>query len=429
MQLKEFSELCRSNARFLILFPLILAVIVLVVTSLFVPDTYTATASIIVAGSASNEDGALSASDIAGLLSSEQIKRSAGKMLGKGDTSSIDVSVSTESGANVVGLSVTGTEADRPDEIAQALVESLTQELDRANTPDALRLVGDVNLPDDSSGPNRLLYPVFALIAGLIASTCFIVMRDALDGSVKDERILESAADASVISRIPFYKKQPNPEQFRLQLERIVANLQLVDPGHAVKCIAICSAVDGEGKTFVATSLARLLASEGRRVLLVDSGTNDEGAFATLGVKPRHSLKDAIEGLCGIKHVIVLTRTKNLSVLSCGSGTVDACSIFLSEGFRTSISQLRDAFDYVIFDTPSLIDQANGAALGHAVDAIVLLVGWRFAETGEFEMAIDQLGMAGVKPKGLVINGIGAPYHHTRHARVRKPRAAYGNAS
>ena len=405
------------NIGFLALFPLLLVLCTVAVATVLLSDTYTATASIIVSNAVSGDGNGLSASDIADLISSEQVRQSAAQKMGRSSLSSVSVNVSTGSGESIVGLSVTGAEDDRPDEVARALVGALSTELGDANVSGSLRLVGDVQMPESPSSPNRALYAAFAWIAGMTAAICLIVMHDTLDDTVKDERAIEHATDAPIIGRVPFVNGRKGFSGVRLQLEKAIANLQLSDPARTVKFISVCSSTDEEGKTFVSLGFARLLAANGRRVLLVDCGTGDARALSELGVKPRYGIDDVLYGRCSINHAVVQTRTQNLYVLDGSSLSVDAYRLLATEQLKASIQKLRNSFDYVIFDTPALLERAHGAALGRVVDVTILVVRWRFTRTDELNEALSQLELAQVWPAGLIINSLGSPSRETRRAR------------
>ena len=64
-------------------------------------------------------------------------------------------------------------------------------------------------------------------------------------------------------SRIPSLVEAINSLKFSLELS---------DPDHPVKAVAVTSAVPEEGKTTLAISLARVVAASGKKVILIMDG-------------------------------------------------------------------------------------------------------------------------------------------------------------
>ena len=69
-----------------------------------------------------------------------------------------------------------------------------------------------------------------------------------------------------------------------------------MDGVHAVQVIAVTGGKGGVGKTTVAVNLSLALAELGRRVVLLDGDLGLANIDALLGLLPRYTLADLIEG-------------------------------------------------------------------------------------------------------------------------------------
>ena len=77
-----------------------------------------------------------------------------------------------------------------------------------------------------------------------------------------------------------------------------------MDSGHFVQVLAVTSGKGGVGKTAVAVNLSLALAELGRRVVLLDADLGLSNIGVLLGVTPRYTLADLLEGRCELADVL-----------------------------------------------------------------------------------------------------------------------------
>lgn len=93
-----------------------------------------------------------------------------------------------------------------------------------------------------------------------------------------------------------------------------------------VYTIAVTSGKGGVGKTSISVNLALLLARGGRRVRLVDADFGLANAEVLLGVKPRYTLNDVLQGAVDVRDAWV-EAPGGVSLLSSGSGLEEIANI------------------------------------------------------------------------------------------------------
>ena len=74
---------------------------------------------------------------------------------------------------------------------------------------DAVNIIDRASVPDNPSGPNRVMYTAVALLAGLFVAIAIIVLQDMLDTTVK------SGDDAEELLGIPVLGRMPKPKKVR----------------------------------------------------------------------------------------------------------------------------------------------------------------------------------------------------------------------
>lgn len=173
------------------------------------------------------------------------------------------------------------------------------------------------------------------------------------------------------------------------------------------KVIQVTSPNMGDGKTTLITNLAVSIAQSGRRVLLVDADLRRPRVHRAFGLSSKIGLSEVIAGTAELDEAIQITVAPNLSVLPCGRRPQNPAELLTSSRFEDLIDDLRDAFDYVLVDTPPLLAVSDPCIVAPRVDGLILTV--RLSKNGRpaAERAADLVASLKVNCIGVVVNGVG----------------------
>jgi flagellar biosynthesis protein FlhG len=124
--------------------------------------------------------------------------------------------------------------------------------------------------------------------------------------------------------------------------------------------IAIISGKGGVGKTVITANLAAALASNGRRILIVDADLGLANLDIILGLDPRFTIKEILNGARAPEEVIMHTN-KGFDLLPAGSGMAEgtALTVELVEKVESLLNTLESRYDAILFDA--------GAGIGDVV--------------------------------------------------------------
>lgn len=157
-----------------------------------------------------------------------------------------------------------------------------------------------------------------------------------------------------------------------------------------VKTLLFTSAGLGEGKSTVVINLAIALAQDGKRVLLVDSDLRKPIIAARLGL-PREpglsevlvggtpwreavrSVTDLMLGSLGVDCVMNTPGLDNLNVLASGAIPPNPAEFLNSKRLKDLILEMREEYDFVLFDTPPILPISDAVTVGSRVDGAVLV--------------------------------------------------------
>jgi capsular exopolysaccharide synthesis family protein len=184
---------------------------------------------------------------------------------------------------------------------------------------------------------------------------------------------------------------------------RIRTNLQFARPDKKIHSLAISSAEKGEGKSTTSSNLAIAMASAGKRTLLVDADLRRPRAHSLLGLDREpglsHLLYDDDLDITAFE-----TDVDSLWVLPAGETVPNPAELLSSQRMRDLIENLKDRFDYVIFDTPPVLLFSDALGLASRCDGTILVASARSTDGRAFDHAVDLLNDVEADILGAVLN-------------------------
>jgi capsular exopolysaccharide synthesis family protein len=160
----------------------------------------------------------------------------------------------------------------------------------------------------------------------------------------------------------------------REQYRRLAAVLHDAQTNTGLNVIMIASALSGEGKTLTASNLALTLSeSYQKRVLLIDADLRKPTLHQVFKINTTLGLTTGLEAGNDAK-LTVHQVSPRLSVLPAGRPTSDPMAGLISDRMRQLIDEAKEAFDWVIVDTPPIVLLPDANLLAAMVQATVLVI-------------------------------------------------------
>jgi capsular exopolysaccharide synthesis family protein len=202
------------------------------------------------------------------------------------------------------------------------------------------------------------------------------------------------------------------PPQVVEEYRRLGALIHHMQLERGVRVVMVTSAVAGEGKTLTATNLAIVLsASYGRQVLLIDADLRRPSLHQVFNTVSLAGLGDILSGVGEVPPLVQIT--PKLTLLTAGRPNADPLGGLTSDRMRQLLQEARDAFDFVIIDTPpvGLLTDAN--LLASMVDVALLVVRATSTPYDLVKRAADAIGRHRIA--GVVLNRAEPTYGHNYH--------------
>jgi capsular exopolysaccharide synthesis family protein len=182
------------------------------------------------------------------------------------------------------------------------------------------------------------------------------------------------------------------------------ALLYLAVDGKRPRVLLITSAVPNEGKSTVATNLARTMALGGSKVLLIDADLRKGHIHERLKLNAKPGLSELLKQPEQLAQLIQATDLPNFSFLSRGSYSRHPGDLFLSPAFDHILAQARAGYDYVIIDCSPVFAADDSSTLAPKADGTLFVVRSRFSHAREVREALELLFQRQARVLGLVLN-------------------------
>ncbi len=161
-------------------------------------------------------------------------------------------------------------------------------------------------------------------------------------------------------------------DEFRV-LSLLVRDLT-IQKGNTV--LNICSALRGEGKSFVALNLAIGLARLGVRVLLVDADLRQPTLQECFARKPLHGLTSYLGETADLETCIYNTALPTMCVVPAGGAARSAAELVGGAAMGRFMAAAKELYHdgIVIVDGPPLLAASEARILASLADAILMVV-------------------------------------------------------
>jgi Mrp family chromosome partitioning ATPase len=195
------------------------------------------------------------------------------------------------------------------------------------------------------------------------------------------------------------------PTRVASSLRYFLARVQLHGTRGLPRRLALTSALAGEGVTYVARSVAAVVAYDTpASIAVVDLNWRrpSRGREAN-SVEEPPGLADAVENGVPVDQVIVPTSNPRLSLVPAGAVPVARRPALAGgEALAGVLDELEARFDHLLLDLPPVLASSEAMNLAQLADAYVLVVQQGATADAQVEAALEE--MRGADALGVILN-------------------------
>jgi capsular exopolysaccharide synthesis family protein len=258
--------------------------------------------------------------------------------------------------------------------------------------------------------PNKTVNIVLGLIFGLIMGIGLAFFIEYLDTSVKTIDDVERTFQAPVLGVIPQnigYLVDEGAESKHAEAYRVLrTNLLFSRKADTLNTIVVVSAGAGEGKSTTTINLATVFAQAGNRVLIVDSDLRRPTLHKLFKVANNLGLTNFLLKQNTIAEIVQTTPVPNLDFMASGKLPNSSMGILGSAQMKEMISELKQRYDFIFFDSPPILGVSDASILASEVDLVMQVIQYRRYPQPMTIRAKQMIEKVGGNFVGIVLNNI-----------------------
>jgi succinoglycan biosynthesis transport protein ExoP len=293
---------------------------------------------------------------------------------------------------------------------AGGLYGVLLQKLNETNIAASLQN-NNVRLLDRAVVPTRPVWPrkrrlaLVSLLAGLALGAGWVLLRDALDNTIKDGDDIERRLHVELLASIPRYGKD-DAALATEAYQNLRTGILFQRRGEQGNVVLVTGAAPGEGKTTTLLNLGRLLAAAGEPTVLVDCDLRRAHLHTRLDLPREPGFTDYFVRTMELSDLIRTTRHKNLSLVPAGPLPPNPPAILARPELRTVLDQLRRHFRWILVDSPPVAAVTDALLLAQQADSTVLVVQQNKVDRLVLKRAVASLRKVTPHLVGAVLNAV-----------------------
>ena len=231
------------------------------------------------------------------------------------------------------------------------------------------QVVQPATVPSTPVSPRPARNAALAFVVALLLAVGLVFLLDRLDRRVRDPEDLATLTGTPLLGEVPsaaFSKRASSPvvrEAFRM----LRTNLTYFNVDRPLGSILVTSPLREEGKTTVATNLAKAMAQAGQDVIFVDADLRRAEVGPGLG--------DVLAGERDVDDVMGEMEIwgGRLRILPSGTPPPNPSALISSDAMRTLLARLVEKADVVVIDTPPMLMVSDAIPLLGQVSGVVLV--------------------------------------------------------
>lgn len=238
-----------------------------------------------------------------------------------------------------------------------------------------------------------------ALRAGLITEDD---LRSALAKQYDYPHLLPGTGGISTEIVVAYEPLHPRAEELRALRTQLMIRWSHAEVRH--RLLAIASPGPGEGRSYVAASLAVAFSQLGERTLLIDADMRAPRQHRIFDVPDRIGLSAVLSGRADRGAVVRVSKFGTLSLLPAGAPPPNPQELLSRHALATLLEELRTEFDVILFDTPPAKRYADAQSVAFRAGSVMVLARKDRTRLADTTGVIRQLSGTGARIVGTVLN-------------------------
>lgn len=188
-------------------------------------------------------------------------------------------------------------------------------------------------------------------------------------------------------------------------IKTLRTNIQFT--GRDIKTIMFTSCFPNEGKSDTLIQLAKEIGKAGKKVLLIDADMRKSSYIRRYRVRQTvKGLSQYLSGQAEQAAIYYSTNFENMDMIFAGPMAPNPSELLEEKAFDELLAAARQAYDYILIDTPPVLSITDAAIVARKCDGAVLVIESGRVKYRDAQKAQEQLKKSGCSVLGAVLNKV-----------------------
>lgn len=317
----------------------------------------------------------------------------------------------------VLRINCTTGNAQLSADICNAVVDVAPAEIIRVVNAGNIEVIDYAETPYGPDYRNPSRRGMLGALAGGMLAAAILVLLFLLNHKVAEAEELTEAYTPPVLSSVVREKKKgKGPGTFVLDRNsplltsesyaKLRMNLLYTLVNKENKVIAVTSAISGEGKSTITANLAIACAISGKRVLLIDGDMRRASQQAIFDYdKDLPGLSEVLIGSCKWWDVVLSDERENLNILPTGHLPPNPAELLALPETAELLAETQQQFDLVLIDLPPINIVSDPLMVSSHVAGCLMVVRQGYSDHREIRKALSSAELTGMDVLGFIFYG------------------------
>ncbi len=311
------------------------------------------------------------------------------------------------------------TDRERYNELVEQLI-TLESQADM-QSPSA-RVISPAQVPLEPSFPKRKMIIAGGFVGSSMLSIMLAFLIDSLGTRIRSGERMEQMLGLRNFAYIPRLAssggkhvsdplsemKQRSQSLFAEAVRTLFMACRVWNIDQTPQVIMLTSALPGEGKSTLASSLAVVARGLGKRTVLLDLDLHKCGVSEAIGADEHKArLASYLVGECNLADTVQRRpELRGLDLIAASKSRIPPSTLLSSDRLAEMFAELKSQYDVILVDTPAALVVNDVSFLAPLVDAAVLVIRWGQTKESALKDAAARLQINQVPLIGTVINAV-----------------------
>ncbi|MFM7838502.1 MAG: tyrosine-protein kinase family protein, partial [Chitinophagaceae bacterium] len=266
---------------------------------------------------------------------------------------------------------------------------------------------------------------LIGMALGLLVPLLFIYLRELLNDKVESVEDINRVIDVPIIGSVSHstenqmlvvgqHSRKVISEQFRI----IRTNLQYFTQQSRQNIVLVTSTFSGEGKSFVSTNLAAVIALTGKKTIVLEFDIRKPKVASGFNIISKKGISNFLIGGAQIDEIIFpVPDVPNLFVIPCGPIPPNPAEILLSDKLNALFEEVKSRFDMILIDSAPLGMVSDAFELAKYANNTVYVVRQRYTQKNQLKVIHQiyqekRLPALSILLNDVKLKGVGAYGYH-----------------